>query len=470
MITFLKSLDTARIPYVSWKNNHEISGALSGETDLDLFVPLQFRAAFLSAATASAWIRFENPVARYPWVTHFYNLDEELREFHLHVYFKLVTGESWLKEFILPFDEFLLSERFRIGEDGVWGLNKRAQAYLYAVRHLLKGGSFFSRTHYRRELESYREEWEQCEQRVEDLAGWGPIRLDNFLHGSGLQSSPVQLPGFFTALRFRASLSPFLRLPRWSLPFRRIHSLDVRALNKLIFKRKKVFPQGGLVLAISGADGAGKSTMLNEIAGVLSKFISVQRLGLGKPQGAIVEALRKRMKLGEATQSSASPASCSNQSRKKPGLRSSLSAAVLAILRFRMAHKAVRYALKGDLVLVDRWPTDVVGMMDGPRFEVDAAAGFATNLCCRMEHWAYQRMPRANLCFFLQSPESVLVERNRSRVKEDKETDGEIIARNQQNQRFKPLANKVVLFDNDGPLAQKRVDLISAIWNEIGRH
>ena len=135
-----------------------------------------------------------------------------------------------------------------------------------------------------------------------------------------------------------------------------------------------------------------------------------------------------------------------------------------------MARKAMRYALKGDLVLVDRWPTDVIGMMDGPRLQIDAAVGSATSLCRRIEQWAYQCMPRADICFFLQSPESVLLERNRARVKADKETDGEIITRNQQNQEFKPLANKVVLFDNDGPLAQKRIDLIRAIWHEIGRH
>lgn len=440
--------------------------ALAGDTDLDLFVPLRSRAEFLGLAAGQGWIRLENPVARFPWVTHLYRLGKDLEIYHLHVYFKVVTGESWLKEFVLPFDDLLIEQRVRLDESEVWGLGHETQAYLFAVRHLLKGSSLFSRALYRRELDSYRKEWLLCQQDVADLYDLGPLKLNDYIPGSGLRSDDIQLPEPGTALKFRASLAPFLRVSVYSLPFRRTANLVVRSMNKLVFKRKKVFAECGLIVAISGIDGAGKSTMLDEIDSLFSRCFTVQRFALGKPQGKLLESIRKLLKAGKPGRARPS----SDETRDvngSPSKLSAISAAILALLRLRMARKAMKCTLTGHLALVDRWPTDSVGIMDGPRLRPDRCTTALIRLFANIEHWAYSRMPRADICFFLDVPELELIARNQSRLKVDKETDEEILARARQNQQFKPLALKVVQFDNNGPLEQKRKELLLRIWEEL---
>ena len=45
----------------------------------------------------------------------------------------------------------------------------------------------------------------------------------------------------------------------------------------------------GLTVAISGVDGSGKTTMLEEIDSVLGQFMTIKRFHLGRPQGILIE-------------------------------------------------------------------------------------------------------------------------------------------------------------------------------------
>jgi thymidylate kinase len=320
---------------------------------------------------------------------------------------------------------------------------------------------------YLRELESYRNEWLGCEQKTENLQDWGPVSLNDFMQGSGLSENDFGLPDRRTAARFRSRLANNLRFPRWSLIPRRILSLASRVINKLLLKRKKIIPEGGLIIAISGVDGAGKTTMLNEAHRTFSKFLTVRQLALGKPQGVLLEGMRKLIRADKSRRNPQPGSSTNKRPCRRTSVLSSLSAAFLALLRLKMAYKARRYASRGYLVLADRWPTAVKGMMDGPKLESDPKASIVTRICAGVERWAYRRMPQADVCFFLQAPESILIDRNRKRDKQGKETDAEIINRSQKNQQFEPLAHNTVRFDNDGPLDQKRNELLMQIWNEI---
>jgi ribose 1,5-bisphosphokinase PhnN len=79
-------------------------------------------------------------------------------------------------------------------------------------------------------------------------------------------------------------------------------------------------------------------------------------------------------------------------------------------------------------------------------------------------------MPKADVCYFFELPVSVAIERNRARIKVDKESDEEIVARFEGNRDFHPLARKVVRFDNAGEFAVKRKEFLWHVWNEIVSH
>jgi len=106
ILNILSESDASGIQYVSWKNNHEIERYINGNGDLDVFVEPSHRAAFMSVAITKGWVELANPVAQFPSVSHFYRAGSEGRVYHLHVYFSLGTGESWLKEYVLSLERY----------------------------------------------------------------------------------------------------------------------------------------------------------------------------------------------------------------------------------------------------------------------------------------------------------------------------------------------------------------------------
>ena len=84
--SLLAELDAQDIAYVSWKNNHQLQSVMSGNGDIDLFVPFDNRSKFINLCRAQGWIKVVNPVSRHPWIDHFYGLGENCEVFHIHVY------------------------------------------------------------------------------------------------------------------------------------------------------------------------------------------------------------------------------------------------------------------------------------------------------------------------------------------------------------------------------------------------
>jgi hypothetical protein len=461
--SLLAELEIQNIPYVSWKNNHQLGSVLLGIGDIDLFVPSGNRSKFIDLCRSQGWIETINSVSRHPWVSHFYRLGDNYECFHVHVYFKLITGETWIKEYSIPFDSWMIESRVWSVNHDVWVLNDSSQAYLFLVRHLLKCGSFSSRLLYKREIDSYREEWKVCRDKLgaDDIVG--PTDLSPYLKDSRAFSDNLDLPSIRSAVLFRWSFLPFLRYKLHSLPLRRVQSFLLRLKNKVFLKQKKLLPGGGLTIAISGVDGSGKTTMLQEVEKVLAQFLTVERFHLGRPQGQLIEFVWRF--LGNKSENSTMPGCFDINTPSSRGR--AMNGAILALLRLRKARFIINRASRGGLMLTDRWPTDEVGKMDGPRVILGENSGWIQHLCKRIESWAYASMPRADICYFFVVPIDVAIERNRSRIKENKETDEQISARFHGNIDYKPLASKTIRFENSGDFSLKRKELFDNVWHEI---
>lgn len=224
-----------------------------------------------------------------------------------------------------------------------------------------------------------------------------------------------------------------------------------------------MLPDMGLIIAISGVDGSGKTTMLQEVDKVFGQFLTIDHFHLGRPQGKIIEFIWRSF--GNKSENSTMPG-CSDITTAS-SLGSAINAAILALLRLRKARHITNRASLGGLMLIDRWPTDEVGKMDGPRIILDENATWIKRLCKRIESWCYGSMPQADICYFFVVPIEVATERNRSRIKENKETDEQISARFLGNLDFKPLARKTISFENSGEFLEKRKELLDNVWHQI---
>jgi thymidylate kinase len=450
------------IPYVSWKNNHEIDRFLKGESDLDIYIPIKYKEKFIDAAIDNSWIVVINPIAKFPYIEHLYFISDNGKIYHLHVYFKVITGESWIKEFDFPMECYLIDNRRKHDEYEIYILNDKSQAYLFTLRHVIKCCSISSRALYLKDFESYRLEWELCNYNVDKLRGHGPILLDSAIHNSGLLNG-FHLSGFINSFMFRKKNTSSLRIRYFLLPFYRIASFASRAMNKLFLNRKKVLRHKGVVIAISGVDGSGKSSMVDSIDSSLSKFLTIKRLSLGKPQGRLIEFIRKLSSNNKSKTNSSSK----KGSFHEVSLFKSISLLVLAILRIFESWKSQYYINKGYVVLVDRWPTREFGKMDGPKIYAGNASNGLVKLLSKLEKIVYKAIPAADVCFFLEVSVDTAIKRNSMRIKDDKETESEIRERHMQNNKIKPVATKNIRFNNDGPFEDKKKELLLLVRNEL---
>ena len=230
----------------------------------------------------------------------------------------------------------------------------------------------------------------------------------------------------------------------------------------MISKNKKKFINGGVILAISGADGAGKSTMISGLHDLYSSFLDCKVFALGKPQGKYLEFIRSFIRRRDKLQSidSYSP-------DKQSSLKDAILACILAILRLRKASVVLKKAREGNMVLVDRWPTKSFGKMDGPKIVNMGTRNFLIKFLFLLEKSIYNRIPPADICFYLEVDIDEARKRNFERVKDGKETDEMIVIRHQNNHETKPITNKLIRFSNNGPYSEMFPLLASNIWSEI---
>src|SRR5690554_3393691 len=193
--SILFGFEQAQVNYVIWKNAHELKDSFSGERDLDVLISRNSRASAVKLLQNSGWVRLIETSITYPDVEHFYKIAED-KVFHLNIYFSVVTGESWLKEYRFSLDEYLLENKEQ-NEEGLWVLSHSAQSYIFYLRHKIKNGSLLSRFVYKSELNSYKQEWLRCYQDAQHPIGPNGEIEANELRRFGLFTKDIKLPSYF---------------------------------------------------------------------------------------------------------------------------------------------------------------------------------------------------------------------------------------------------------------------------------
>jgi hypothetical protein len=390
-------LNQEGLRYCHWKSNQHLLEALAGETDLDLLVASEERTRFGSILGDLDFKRVCSPVEKcYPGVEDYLGFDAESGGLaHLHVHYALILGQKHLKNHHLEIESELLDDLRTLGfvrvpsaEMEMLLLVIRANmklSLLHLLRRWRRPGIHLLPKAIVREFHYLAHDWDA-------------ERFTSVVRDSGIPLSALQLHAFISGVLGRSIAPRDIYVTRAMVfrslrGYRRSHPL-VAALRgfrgqffrsrfaKRMLPRKKTLPGRGPIIALVGADGAGKTGLSNDLRAWLSWKLLAPPAYFGIPkQARTYRALRwASRRLGSPRLSAGGRPLRSFASRLSRRLRA---AQWLFVARRRLAlyHRVQRLAERGAVVIADRYPLEVFhameAPMDGPRIRRELGAAGA---------------------------------------------------------------------------------------------
>lgn len=508
------ALEANDLRYVHWKSNEHLGPALAGETDLDvLFDRLQYQQVHRVLAACGFKPFRTTAAAAYPGIEDHLAVDPETgRLVHCHAHFLLSVGERYLKGYRIPWEERFLATASVDPATGVRVADPALELAMLILRSALKlrGRDRAAAVAGRPALadDVWAEyEWLRARSGPDELSAIGRELLDPeaatalvALHGTRPTHRGLRRLRRLARPRLEEwrtwSRSSGLR-ERWLREFRAARS----ALNRGTLGRstpaRRTVPRGGILVAVLGADGAGKSTVVREVSNRLARKVDVMRLYFGSGDGPVsllrsplrpAARFARRHRLARSERGrgedpragspgagirveapvSTVPGSGPGHRAEPAVIRAGRIAWALSLAREKRARlaRAWRARNRGLVVITDRFPqAQIAGFNDGPLLRDRAETGGSLlRRAARREERVYRLAERQapDLVIRLRVTPEVAVRRKPEMSASEVERRDAAIG----SLRW-PSDTRVVDVDADRPLADVLRDTMVAIWREI---
>jgi len=396
---FLRKMHDANILYCHWKSNEHVREGLAGKTDLDILVNRDSRLEVERILAGEGFKRFSAVrVRRYPGIEDYLGLDRTSGQLiHLHLHWQLTLGEKFLKGYHLSWERIVLSTRRFDSEHSIYVADATIEMLLLIIRMTLKirlRDRFFASLGrvYWGDTELREHAWLQEKLDEQKLREYAQKLLDpqsaelisRIAGGETNMTTLLTLRKSMHVLmrQYRRYGSVLARLLRWH----RELLCDIGVVNERFFHfpipSRRICPTGGILVALVGCDGAGKSAVANEIVKWLQHKLDVMLIYFGSGDGhssfvryplVVLHRILRRILSSTAGHND----STSRASQFRPlfarmfsGLKGFARipwALVLAYEKRGNLYKARRARDRGMVVICDRYPqSQIPGFNDGP--------------------------------------------------------------------------------------------------------
>jgi thymidylate kinase len=434
-----EALESEGVAYCHWKSNAFLAAAADGEDDLDLLVGPSGRQAFLGVLLRlgfkEAWV--PSRADRIPGILDYYGYDNAaFKLVHVHAHYKLVLGQDMTKNYHLPIESAYLDSSFR----GEWARVPAPEFEwcVFAIRMVLKhstwntilGGLGNLSGRERQEMEFLRRSIspERTSEALSRLLPFvDPLLFDECVRalepGSSFRARVKAGHGIQKALRGCRILPGAVDV--WLQFWRRLVQAGRR--RRLWGRRPgKRMTNGGLLVAVAGGDGSGKTTLIEGISKWLCPPLAGAKIHMGKPPWSPTTTLvRGVLKAGRSLRlypferapldphTAADPAVF-------PGYPSLLREVCTARDRYRSYVRARKQADQGVFVLCDRFPLPGLILTDGPlvgRVATDFPGKRFVRLLARLEARYYRSILPPDLLLMLKvDPETAVARKTDERA------------------------------------------------------
>jgi thymidylate kinase len=486
------TLNEQGIPYCHWKSNQHLDQALRGLTDLDILVERSQRQLFKTILYQLRCKSIISPPGRqYPAIEDYLGYDDQTGKFfHLHVHYQLILGERFVKNYHLPLEQQFL-ESATINH-GVKVVTPELEVIVLAIRALLKyrdrdaikdALSIRSRGLPSNILREFEYLFQQTTlERISavlksEVNFVSPGVVLEFLeivsqsHRSGYQICRLR-----NALR--RELQPFQRYSRRQAIRKYFYALwSPRIPFGRSFLAKKRLDSGGVLIAVIGADGAGKSTIVK----ILRKWLSwkldarVFYMGSGEHLSRLSQAIKFVSEilawLGRR---------CSAVLGEENGLSRILGRGYrftrhlrylsIAQTRYERYLASRQQAAQGSIIIYDRYPLagihramdDSRPPMDGPRIawtcKGENLRGITAHLA-RTEEEIYRKISPPDYLVLLHVSPAVSLQRKPEHRRE------EVGPKIQAIESMDRCGLHIIDVDAEEPLEQTLLQIKGELWN-----
>ncbi|MFC5269488.1 hypothetical protein [Adhaeribacter terreus] len=391
-LTLIKNLLAAwhenDINYCHWKSNEHLAASMTGDTDLDVLFDADQKEKTIETLHALGFKRFHSISQKeYKDIEDFLGLDlESGKVIHVHAHFRLTMGEMYLKGYQLNFENKILETRYFNEAFGIYCSSPAFELILLYIREALKLRHrdqgmmyFFNKVKYTGNTQ-VEYEWLRKQAKNKDIEiilksifrNYEPIY--QFITGPFNRRELLKLAALIRE-EFRNNR---LHSPLKALALRWYREVTVKVSRKLArllnqpILAQRINPRGGMVVAVIGADGSGKSTVTANLQATFRQKLDVYRIYYGRGDGRI-SLPRKVLQAFKKAKPSAAEKKAENAmvSGKKSGLMANiykcLEALLVATEKSNNLKRMQKARAKGMLVICDRFPQNqLMGYNDGP--------------------------------------------------------------------------------------------------------
>ncbi len=483
-----RDLNNHEIRYCHWKSNLRLVKGMQGQTDLDLLVD-QENKQLLNQILAENDIKpiLPPPGKYYPGIENFLGYDRLSGEFfHLHVHFKLVLGEQFVKNYHLPLErQFLDPVHQRHGvkipstELEIIVLSLRALLKYRdrdAVKDILSIRSPGIPPDIRDELYWLLEQTSMVRitQTLKELGEVIPMEIViDFL--KTYRESPRNGWSFLRMRRgFRKALKPYQRYNRLSASLRYFQAIwRQHKFFNFSTERQMTLPEKGLTLAFIGADGAGKSTMSRLISGWLTWKLDVHQYYMGSKQPSRISSdlylLFRIFRRGHRTVSNLFGGH-NILTRMVEDIRQVLLAShylSIGFDRYRRYRKGRKDARTGSIVIYDRYP--LIAPLDGPViFQIQARKkGAILKALAGFEQFLYKQIKYPDYFLYLDVSSQASTVRKPDHDQAVIEEKIQVLAHLKTAMENNGRKNKLIHINADSQFQEVASHIKNEIWNVI---
>ncbi len=477
-------LEQDAISYCHWKSNYHLEYALTGVEDVDvLFAPADF-SRFVQILLEYDFKQADSVTNRMqPGVFHFLGNDSETGTLiNIHAYTRILTGDHFLKSWALPLEDLLLSETSTV--NGMRVPAKSSELIVFVFRNMIKYTTlldlYLSTRSKGANSEEY--EWLMSGLDMEDSLGklqrfFPEVPAADFNNAVELIASGGSLAAKIRlGQRFKRSLGKYRRYGPVQQTVLTAIGVGRMAANRLARKQKHMnFLTGGKIIALVGPQATGKSTLTNALKGWLGQELAVRVIHAGKPPATWSTFLPNKVipfvkKLLPGYTSVNIEKQAEDEDFSDFPLIFLIRKVMLAHERLRLLRSVYRQSRNGKIIISDRYPSDLVGAIDGATFKDEVIAGESSALkrfLMNRERNIYRKINSPDMVLQLSIPVDTAVIRNKTRNKEGDQTTEYVRTRHSMQLIPEFHHCPVIPFSTDRDIDEMLIEVKQEVWKRL---